>query len=537
MHMLKIAILGGTGGMGSLFADFWKNAGYEILVLGSDLKDLEKISKCEIIVFAVPKNKFEEILSKVSLFLNKNQIVVSFSSYLGEEKQAVKDLIKEYTFIHAMFGPDILDFKDQNFVVSKTTNKNFQKLLLSLKNSGANILETDSEEHDRMMGYVQALSQFSSLALAHTLRDSDFSERQLNEASSITFRINTDNIKRILKQKAELWWNIQFENKFFLEILQQYKKVVNKMEEILLKKNKNIFEKEFEFSKDFFNARTEEVLIENTTVQKINKKLVAILGPEGTYSHEALKSWDKSRQPYFCDTISDVIKLIKDEKIENAVLPFENSIHGTVVETIDQLSDSDLKIYDEFSIPINHCVGALDSIEKDLVKTVFSHPQALGQCKKYIEVNFPNAKVISTPSTSSGLKKIRDENIKNAVAIGSEFAAKLFGIKVLDRNIQDEENNRTLFVSVSKNRDLPVAPHVLLVLEPQQDKIGSLHDILGIFKDNNINLLKLESRPSRRKLGEYLFYVKLEINSKSSKFDKILKYLDQENIPYSVLTS
>jgi prephenate dehydrogenase len=117
--MTKISILGGTGGMGSLFANFWKESGHEVATFGSDLKDVQKIADSEIVVFAVPKDKIKEITEKISDHLNQNQTVVSFSSYLGEEKEIFKNIVGEYTFIHAMFGPDILDFKGQNFIASR----------------------------------------------------------------------------------------------------------------------------------------------------------------------------------------------------------------------------------------------------------------------------------------------------------------------------------------------------------------------------------------------------------------------------------
>jgi prephenate dehydratase/prephenate dehydrogenase len=535
--MTKISILGGTGGMGSLFANFWKESGHEVATFGSDLKDVQKIADSEIVVFAVPKDKIKEITEKISDHLNQNQTVVSFSSYLGEEKEIFKNIVGEYTFIHAMFGPDILDFKGQNFIASKTDNSKFNELISAIEKSGANIMRIEYKEHDELMSYIQALSQFSTLALAHTLRESGFSEKQLDDASSVTFRINTENIKRIFKQKVALWKNIQFENKYFPELLKKYKDVIEKMEKVVLDKDGEKFEKEFELSKDFFNSRKEEISEERSTNQKINDKSVALLGPEGTYSHEALKNWNKSKQPYFCDTISDAIKMLEKGKVKNAILPFENSIHGTVIETLDKLSDAGLKIYDEFSIPINHCVATLNVSKKENITTIFSHPQALGQCKKYIEDNFPGAKVLSMSSTSSGFKKIKDEQLENAAAIGSPFAAKLFDLNILEENISDVENNRTLFVVVSNQKELPPAPHTLLVLRPHDDRAGLLHDILTIFKENSINLLKLESRPSRRKLGEYIFYIKLEITNKDDKLLNTQKKLKEQDIPFTILTS
>ncbi|MFA6226939.1 MAG: prephenate dehydratase [Candidatus Paceibacterota bacterium] len=262
---------------------------------------------------------------------------------------------------------------------------------------------------------------------------------------------------------------------------------------------------------------------------EITKK-TGYLGPEGSNSEVAATSLVQSGKIIPIDTITNIIKKVKDGDLDSGVVPIENSIQGSVVETVDGLYKNKLFIQQELIIPIRHCVASLTSkIIPDKIEMVISHPQALGQCSEYIDKYFPNAKRITTTSTAEAFKKIAEEGLLNAVAIGTKVAADKYKLKILAENIQDEENNETKFVLIKKipSRDLKGKISSLIII-PKKDRSGLLFDILKNFKDNNINLNKIESRPSRLKLGNYIFHIDIEGNFKDKNVEKAIAGIKKE---------
>jgi prephenate dehydratase len=259
----------------------------------------------------------------------------------------------------------------------------------------------------------------------------------------------------------------------------------------------------------------------------MKKTTIGILGPKGSYSDQVGSEYSKDNNKVFFDSINEVILALSSKKIEGAVLPLENSIHGTILETLDGLYNHDLKINKEIILKIDHVLAGVNKkISASKIKYIYSHPQALGQCKVYLQKRYPKAKLILTPSTSFAVKKVKDEDRNDSLAIGSKFAVDTYGLYIVDEGIQDIKNNQTLFVHISRNTDNKnILPFTFFVIDPKVDKVGTLHGILSIFKENNINLLKIESRPSTKKLGKYIFYIKAEISSKDRNRGLILKEL------------
>jgi prephenate dehydratase len=259
----------------------------------------------------------------------------------------------------------------------------------------------------------------------------------------------------------------------------------------------------------------------------MKKTTIGILGPKGSYSDQAGFEYSKDDNKILLDSINEVILALSSNKIEEAILPLENSIHGTILETLDGLYNHDLKINKEIILKIDHVLAGVNKkVSANKIKFIYSHPQALGQCKIYLQNKYPKAKLILTPSTSYAVKKVKDDNCIDSLAIGSRFAVDTYGLSIIDEGIQDVKNNQTLFVHISKkvnNKD--ILPFTFFVIDPKTDKVGTLHGILSVFKESNINLLKIESRPSTKKLGKYIFYIKAEISSDDKKRILILKDL------------
>lgn len=245
-------------------------------------------------------------------------------------------------------------------------------------------------------------------------------------------------------------------------------------------------------------------------------KKLYFLGPEGTYAQMAMNIM-KDTLNIFCDKIvpknpiTSVIKAVDSEIDSAAVLPIENSIEGIVRETIDNLvvmKDENIKITAETIVPIHHCLASVsDNI--DTIKTVISHPQALDQCSGYINKNLPNANVISSPSTGEAAKFVKEKGVEYA-SISSEIAAEKFGLNILETNINDVKDNKTRFILISRFSPKPSEHDKTSLFFSVKNEPGSLYNVLKIFYEHGINMLYIESRPSKKLMGEYNFCVDIE---------------------------
>jgi len=248
-------------------------------------------------------------------------------------------------------------------------------------------------------------------------------------------------------------------------------------------------------------------------------KNIIYLGPTGSYTQIAAEKFcanfaSDAKKDYF-STITKIVREI-DEKgaPENeglfAVLPIENSIEGVVRETVDALAaaKNNPQIIAQTVIPIQHCL--IGSGKKEDVRRIISHPQAISQCSGYIAANFgKNIEVISANSTSAAVSMLEGKDADYA-SIANEFCAGLYGAKVIDKNINDVKENFTRFVLVGK-RYLPDTPKTRTSIAfSTKNEPGALLEILKIFQAHNLNLIYLESRPSRRLLGEYVFFADID---------------------------
>ena len=520
-----ISIIGGTGGIGKRFVEFFNDKGIEAYGLGRGSENFDLfIEKSNVIFIAVPISAVSETIDKISLFNLENKIVINLASNMSEGFGVLQNLKYDVCCIHPLFGPDIDNFKNQQIVVAPRLDSQYlAEIILLFEQAGAKVVFSTPEDHDRMMGYVQALSQIHFVTVEDNLT---------------TFRMNLETIERILKQPSELWRNIQFSNKFFAEILEEYEKSFDSMRKLLIDKDSITFDSEFNLSRNFFARENKSEVSE--THEKLNqhyaKNSVGILGPKGTYTHQAAQALGLGSLVFF-DSIPEVLDAITQGKVERVVLPLENALEGTVMQTLDGLYVSKLHITQELILPINHCLAGLNaSINLQEVTQIYSHPQALGQCRNYIQKNFQNAKLILTPSTAAAFKKIKEEGLTNALAIGPTLCGEVYGLQVLDENIQDIENNTTAFILVQKEASLSNVDKTMLVIDPQQDRVGLLLEILQLFKERNINLSKIESRPSREKLGAYIFYVVLD-RVEEQDLNLVLKLLEEKGMLVTSLGS
>ncbi len=243
------------------------------------------------------------------------------------------------------------------------------------------------------------------------------------------------------------------------------------------------------------------------------KKSIALLGPLGTFSQQACEKYNSELTLLFFNSLEEVVMAVAKGKTNFGIVPFENSIHGTVIQTIDEVYKHKLKVIKEVIIPVRHVLAGLKKdYEKKKITKIYSHSQALNQCKSYLLREYPQAKFIPTASTSAAFKKIKDEVLTDSLVVGPKISAEIYNLKILEENIQGVENNKTSFWVIAKEI-LEGEPFTktTIVISSEKDYPGLLFEVLKIFKENNINLSKIESRPSKEKLGSYIFYITLDI--------------------------
>ena len=239
-------------------------------------------------------------------------------------------------------------------------------------------------------------------------------------------------------------------------------------------------------------------------------KRVAYLGPPGTFTEEAALAHDPAAQRLPFPTIPAVASAVEAGMAEEGIVPIENSIEGPVTDTLDLLiHESRLAIRKELVLPINHCLLAKPGTSVDTVQAVFSHPQALGQCRRFIERCFGKAQVVAALSTVAAVEEMKAFP-GSAVAIAPQRAADLYNVEVLARGVQDHTSNATRFVVLGREDHPPTGyDKTSIAFSFSEDKPGQLHGVLGEFAARNINLANVESRPSKESLGQYVFLIDL----------------------------
>ncbi len=242
---------------------------------------------------------------------------------------------------------------------------------------------------------------------------------------------------------------------------------------------------------------------------------IAFLGPAGTFTEEALltQSDYASAEIVPADTLSDVIEAVARSEASIGFVPIENSIEGTVNATMDSLVlDVDLLIQREVVLDIHLCLLAPSGSDLASIEEVASFPVATAQCRRFLAEHLPEATLVATNSTADAARIVGTERRPGTAAIAPRLSADLYGLDVLAPGIEDHPDNQTRFVAVASQGIPAPTGHdkTSIVCFQREDRPGNLHGILGQFAARNINLTKLESRPTKRALGEYCFVVDMD---------------------------
>lgn len=258
---------------------------------------------------------------------------------------------------------------------------------------------------------------------------------------------------------------------------------------------------------------------------------VGYLGPVGTFSEQAAQQSivNNMDQKYILKaypTIPQVIWAVEKGEIQKGVVPVENSIEGTVSVTLDMLAHNvNIPIQGEVVIDIQHCLVAREKGANQITK-VYSHPLALAQCRTFLQDNYPQACHISTSSTAEAVILAKEEGNSSA-ALGSAMAAKIYGLEIICNKANDFEVNKTRFLIIGESKDQKQAllNKTSLCLALAENKPGGLYEILGEFEKMKIDLTKIESRPAKTELGNYIFFIDCKANILEEKYADVLEGL------------
>jgi chorismate mutase/prephenate dehydratase len=231
---------------------------------------------------------------------------------------------------------------------------------------------------------------------------------------------------------------------------------------------------------------------------------IGFLGPKGSFSHTAaMLKFGQSVEYEALADITSIFDEVSKEHCDLGLAPIENTTGGGVIETLDALIDSDVKVCAEVLMAIHH--NLLGNCSLDEIEKIYSKPEVFAQCRNWLSATFKEAQTVPVASTAKAAQLASEE--PNSAAIGSRIAAELYGLRIICENIEDIANNVTRFLVISREDARPTGEDKTAILFSTAHKAGALADVLEVFKRYNINLTNIESRPSKKRQWEYYFFM------------------------------
>lgn len=283
-----------------------------------------------------------------------------------------------------------------------------------------------------------------------------------------------------------------------------------------------------EFSQKVFR----DIIAESKALQNGSPKLVGFQGEHGAYSEVAVRAFDTSWVPIPTLEFLDVFEGVAKNQFDYGVVPVENSLEGAVTAVNDLLVETDLKIVGEIKVPVHHCLLALPETDYRDIKVVYSHPQALAQCRGFIARN----KLEPRPyyDTAGAAMMLSNERPKAAAAIASRLCAEIYDLEVLKENIEDHESNNTRFVVLAKEGSREKGDKCSIIFSTAH-KAGALYEVLKLFSQAGVNLTRIESRPIRKDVGKFAFLLDFEGSIGDSEVATVLEKVQKETMMYKFL--
>jgi chorismate mutase / prephenate dehydratase len=266
------------------------------------------------------------------------------------------------------------------------------------------------------------------------------------------------------------------------------------------------------------------------------KVIVAFQGERGAFSESAVYAFfGEVAKVKPCRDLTEVFENVGNQEVDFGVVPIENSLEGSVNQTYDLFLTHDLRVRGEIIVRVSHCLISNPGVTLTDVKTVYSHPQALAQCRIFLEQL--GCELIPTYDTAGSVKMLKEKGLRNAAAVASAKAAEIYGMKILSKDIEDNPTNYTRFFVLSKEDSPMTGKDKTSIIFAAAHTPGSLYHALSEFAKRNINLTKIESRPTKQKAWEYNFYLDFEGHRTERNCEEALKALKESGAFLKILGS
>lgn len=555
--------------MGRLFANFFKESGIKVLISDkkTKLSNEELATQADITIVSVPIENTEKAIQEILPYIGKHQALMDFTSI---KEKPVKAMMKgkcEVLGIHPMFG-DSNPIPGQTIILCPTSrSKKWSEWMENfLRQNHAQIHKMSPKEHDKMMNIAQGLVHFADITFADALRRSKLPIPKLLQYTGKASELKVQLAARLIYQDPGLYGNIQIENPQAMKSLKAYKQSVDELSKIVQNKNLSAFKKFFNKNKTFLGRYTTSAYKDSTYLidkflekkrsskalaqtKRPKKSDIAVLGPKNTYTDiGATKYLEKcsldqkatAQTKFYTKGIDEIFDLVENGSVSLGIAPIENKLQGTVRETLDNLFYKKVQIIDEINIQINHALICNSHAKKNDIKRIISHTQALSQCKKYLKKNFPKATIEAYSSTAAATEKLLNSGNKSIAVIAPESAAEHPTLKIFSKNVQDEKDNSTTFIVINKGDK--TSPEKLIYKTSiafyfKADSPGSLFTVFEDFAKEKVNMTKIESRPTKAKFGEYIFYLDFDGHISEPKIKKLLESIKKKVAKLKVLGS
>jgi prephenate dehydratase/chorismate mutase/prephenate dehydratase len=275
-----------------------------------------------------------------------------------------------------------------------------------------------------------------------------------------------------------------------------------------------------------------ELIAESKRLQGLEFRLIGFQGEHGANSEAAARAYDPELLPIPCPEFTEVFAGVADRNIDLGILPVENSLEGAVTEVNDLLITHHLKIVGEIKIPIHYCLLTLPETDYREIKVVYSHPQALAQCRKFIARNRLEARPFY--DTAGAAKMIAETRSPAAAAIANRSSAEYYNLEIIKENIEDESTNSTRFLILSRENGEADGDKCSIVFSTRHEA-GALFHILRTFADASINLTRIESRPNKTDPGKYIFLLDFKGSPEEDNVRRVLEEVERKSVMYKFL--
>lgn len=281
------------------------------------------------------------------------------------------------------------------------------------------------------------------------------------------------------------------------------------------------------FSQRLFDA----IIEESKHLQEANLTLCGFQGEHGAYSEVAVLNYDRGLIPIPCREFKEVFEEVEAGTLDIGIVPVENSLEGQIAEVNDLLIETSLRIVGEITIPIHHCLLTLPETNYRELKVVYSHPQALAQCRSFIRRHRLEPRPFY--DTAGAAKMLSEERPEASAVIASRLCAELYRLEIIKENIEDHPNNVTRFVALSKQEKEEGDKCSIIFSVPHRP--GALFDVLKVFSERDLNLTRIESRPERGNPGRYVFYVDFEGDSRDEQVRSAIEQVKAKTATFKLV--